>query len=248
MREERIPRNVVRAVQIGPIQHRRFEPLTADEARRFLKTVKDDRLHALWELALRTGMRRGELLGLTWTDLDTRTRTLSVRRTLQHAPAGGGTALYPTKTLASERRIALPNACITALSQHHRAQQTERRASGEGWHDSGPIFTTPNGNPLLPTSVTARFRVLLGQAGVRRIRFHDLRHTCATLLLEQGVELIVIKDLLGHAHISITAEIYAHVRLRLQHDAIEALGNALTDPVEKGSRDDEPPTDGIAVH
>ncbi|MEY9849865.1 tyrosine-type recombinase/integrase [Streptacidiphilus sp. MAP5-3] len=247
VREERITRNVARAVQLGPIRPRRFEPLTSEEARRFLKTARDDRLHALWELALRTGMRRGELLGLTWSDLDTRARTLDIRRTLQHAPAGGGTALYPTKTLASERRIALPDACITALAQHHRAQQAERRAAGADWHESGLIFTTPDGSPLLPTSVTAHFRVLLGHAGVRRTRFHDLRHTCATLLLEQGVELVVIKNLLGHAHISITAEIYAHVRLRLQRDAIEALGNALTDPDDDGPEDDEPPACGITV-
>ncbi|MEW2300870.1 site-specific integrase [Streptomyces sp. NPDC006655] len=228
VRDERVERNVTRHVQVGQIRHRRFEPLTAAEARRFLQVARTDRLHALWELALRTGLRRGELLGLTWDDLATESRTLKVRRTLQNAP-NGGTALYPTKTRAAERRIALPAACLTALSRHRRTQDTERQAAGDAWAERNLIFAALTGGPLDPGGVTQRFRTLLGRAGLRRTRFHDLRHTCATLLLEQGVELVTIKELLGHAHIAVTAEVYAHVRLRLQHQAIEALGHALED-------------------
>ncbi len=95
------------------------------------------------------------------------------------------------------------------------------------WADSGLIFIRPDGSPLDPARVTKRFYALLAAAGLHRIRFHDLRHSCASLLLDQGVDLVVIKELLGHAHISITAEIYAHVRLRLQHDAINRLSDAL---------------------
>ena len=228
VRDERVERNVARHVQVGQVRHRRFEPLTAAEARRFLQAARADRLHALFEVALRTGLRRGELLGLTWDDLDTGNRTLNVRRTLQSAP-NGGTALYPTKTRAAERRIALPAACLTALAQHRQAQDAERQAAGESWKEANLVFATPTGGPLSPGGVTQHFRTLLGHAGLRRTRFHDLRHTCATLLLEQGVELVTIKELLGHAHIAVTAEVYAHVRLRLQHQAIEALGKALTD-------------------
>ncbi|WP_372481863.1 tyrosine-type recombinase/integrase [Streptomyces fuscigenes] len=99
------------------------------------------------------------------------------------------------------------------------------------------VFTTPTGRPLDPSSVTQRFHTLLDHAGLRRTRFHDLRRTCATPLLEQGVELVTIKELLGHAHIAVSAEAYAHVRLRLQHQAIEALNDG-DDP---GNPDGEEP-------
>ena len=124
------------------------------------------------------------------------------------------------------------------LAQRRQAQDAERQAAGDAWEGANLVFATPTGGPLSPGGVTQRFRTLLGHAGLRRARFHDLRHTCATLLLEQGVELVTIKELLGHAHIAVTAEVYAHVRLRLQHQAIEALGKALTDSEDP---DDPPP-------
>ncbi|MEV4006917.1 tyrosine-type recombinase/integrase [Actinomadura sp. NPDC049753] len=98
------------------------------------------------------------------------------------------------------------------------------------WQDGGLVFTTPTGRPLDPANLTRRF---LNRARLRRIRFHDLRHSTATLLLEQGVDLVVIKELLGHAHIGVTAGVYAHVRLRLPRDAIDTLGHAL------GSQEDD---------
>lgn len=92
------------------------------------------------------------------------------------------------------------------------------------------MFTTPQGRAIDPTNLTRTFTTLLRKAGLRRIRFHDLRHSTATLLLEQGVELVVIKELLGHAHIGVTATVYAHVRLRLQRQAIDTLSTALNGP------------------
>ncbi|MFF9410134.1 tyrosine-type recombinase/integrase [Streptomyces anandii] len=229
VREEEIPRNVARNVRTGTPRPRRFEPLTADEARRFLTTTEGHRLHALFELALHTGLRKGELLGLHWEDLDLHAGTAAIRRTLQRTTAGGLTTL-PTKTRASERRIALPTRCVHSLKHHHEQQQREREAAGTGWQQNGHVFTTAQGGPLDPTNLTRTFTTLLRKAGLRRIRFHDLRHSTATLLLEQGVELVVIKELLGHAHIGVTATVYAHVRLRLQRDAIDLLGRALDHP------------------
>ncbi|MFE3995905.1 tyrosine-type recombinase/integrase [Streptomyces goshikiensis] len=226
VREEEITRNVARNVRTGTPCPRRFEPLTADEARQFLAVARDDRLFALYGLALRTGLRKGELLGLQWEDLDLKTGTASIRRTLQRTQTGGLTAL-PTKTRASERRIALPSECIHSFKEHREVQEGEREAAADDWRDNGLVFSTPAGGPIDPANLNRSFRALLDRAGLRRIRFHDLRHSTATLLLEQGVELVVIKELLGHAHIGVTATVYAHVRLRLQRDAIDALSTAL---------------------
>ncbi|MFD7117325.1 tyrosine-type recombinase/integrase [Streptomyces sp. NPDC059922] len=229
VREEEIPRNVARNVRTGTPRPRRFEPLTADEARTFLAATNGHRLQPLFELALHTGLRKGELLGLHWEDLDLDAGTAAIRRTLQRTSTGG-LATLPTKTRAAERRIALPTRCVQSLKLHHEQQERERKAAGTTWQHNAHVFTTVQGRPIDPTNLTRTFTTLLRKAGLRRIRFHDLRHSTATLLLEQGVELVVIKELLGHAHIGVTATVYAHVRLRLQRDAIDSLGRALDHP------------------
>lgn len=228
---------------MGTPRPRRFEPLTAEEARAFLAATHGQRLSALFELALRTGLRKGELLGLRWEDLDLAGGTASIRRTLQRTNSQGLTAL-PTKTQSSERRIALPTECRRSLEQHRDRQHQEREAAGASWKASGYVFTRTDGNPIEGATLTRHFNALLRRAALRRIRFHDLRHSAATLLLEQGVELVVIKELLGHAHIGMTATVYAHVRLRLQRDAIDLLGHALRNRNEPATRPDdgnEPP-------
>ncbi|MFD9486685.1 tyrosine-type recombinase/integrase [Streptomyces sp. NPDC059991] len=237
VREEEIPRNVARNVRTGTPRPRRFEPLTVDEARIFLSAAQGHRLQALFELALRTGLRKGELLGLRWEDLDLDAGTVSIRRTLQRTRTGGLTTL-PTKTLSSERRIALPTPCLRSLRAHRDQQAQEREKAGGSWKESGQVFTRPDGHPIEPATLTRHFKALLRRTGLRQIRFHDLRHSTATLLLEQGVELIVIKEILGHAHIGVTATVYAHVRLRLQRQAIDVLGDALRGPVSP----DDPPS------
>ncbi|MFJ8583015.1 tyrosine-type recombinase/integrase [Micromonospora sp. NPDC093277] len=132
-----------------------------------------------------------------------------------------------------------------------RIEQHEREAAGIAWQPNGHVFTTARGGSIDPTNLTRALTTLFGRAGLRRIRFHDLRHSTATLLLEQGVEIVVIKELLGHAHIGVTATICAHVRLRLQHNAIDALGTALDggETTETARSDsDEPPPCASPVH
>ncbi|SCD89309.1 Phage integrase family protein [Streptomyces sp. di188] len=131
VREEEIPRNVARNVRTGTPRPRRFEPLTADEARTFLAATSGHRLQPLFELALHTGLRKGELLGLRGEDLDLASGTASIRRTLQRTNSGGLTAL-PTKTKSSERRIVLPTLCRRSLEQHRDRQLQEREAVGTG--------------------------------------------------------------------------------------------------------------------
>ncbi|WHM35434.1 tyrosine-type recombinase/integrase [Streptomyces sp. BPPL-273] len=151
------------------------------------------------------------------------------------------------------RRPRAPNGespCLRSLEQHRNRHLQEHEAAGTDWKDCGYVFTRPDGAPIEGSTLTRHFNTLLRRAGLRRIRFHDLRHSTATLLLEQGVELVVIKELLGHAHIGVTATVYAHVRLRLQRDAIGLLGHALRYPAEitdKPDSDDEPPFAGAVV-
>lgn len=202
------------------------------------------------DLLLADGMLQG---GLEYgVDIGQRQRgeqgTAAIRRTLQRTHAGGLITL-PTKTRAAERRIALPARCLHSLKLHRELQQTERDGTGAKRPATGHVFTTPQGKPIDPTNLTRAFLVRLDKSGLRRIRFHDLRHSTATLLLEQGVELVVIKELLGHAHIGVTATVYAHVRLRLQREAIDTLSTALDGPAndEPARNDgyDSPPCGAI---
>lgn len=222
---------------------RRFNPFTADEARQFLAAAQGHRLAALFELALRTRPRKSELLGLRWEDLDLDGGTASIRRTLQRTNSRGLTTL-PTKTISSERRIALPASRVTSLRTHRARQAKEKEQARPNWQASGHVFTRPGGHPIAPATLTRHFHALLREACLRPVRFHDLRHSTAPLLLEQGLELVVIKELLGHAHIGVTATVYAHVRLRLQRQAIDLLGHALgtlDQPSPKPADGDEPP-------
>jgi integrase len=226
VRDDELPRNVAAYVRLGPLRTATCEPLTAAEARRLLAAAHGNRHHALIELALRTGLRRGELLGLRWTDLNLDAATLDVRQTVQRDRTGR-LVILPTKSTSSDRRLVIPRDTVATLKAHRARQDRDRVAAGDAWRDTGLVFANALGGPLEPSTINRNLHAICDAAGIRRIRFHDLRHTCATLLLEQGVELVTIKELLGHARITITADIYAHVRLRLQRQAIEAMGALL---------------------
>lgn len=154
VREDELPRNVARNVKTTTPRPRRFQPLTAAEAQLFLRSVGDDRLHALYELALRTGLRKGELLGLHWEDLDLDGGTATIHRSLQRTRSQGLTVLN-TKTLASERRIALPTECINSLKIHQEQQREERQAAGTGWTNNGLASPRRAGRSTPATSPAA---------------------------------------------------------------------------------------------
>ncbi len=139
--------------------------------------------------------------------------------------------IVPPKTQRSARRIPLPRECVTALRAQRAQQLADKRLAGEKWRGdvSGLIFTTKNGTPIEPRNLNRSFEALSARAGVRKVRFHDLRHTCASLLHEQGANARTIMQVLGHSSIRVTMDIYTFVRLDEQRDAIGRLGDALNE-------------------
>ncbi|MBE9498455.1 site-specific integrase [Streptomyces sp. GKU 257-1] len=229
VREDELPRNVAKNVELSMGTKREIEPLTAAEGRQLLAAARGNRLWAAYELAVRLGLRRGELLALRWEDVDLFEGVLTVRQALQRV--GGELVIVPPKTQRSARRIPLPRECVTALRAQRAQQLADKRLAGEKWRGdgSGLIFTTKNGTPIEPRNLNRSFEALSARAGVRKVRFHDLRHTCASLLHEQGANARTIMQVLGHSSIRVTMDIYTFVRLDEQRDAIGRLGDALNE-------------------
>jgi integrase len=172
------------------------------------------------------GLRRGELLALAWDDVDLEGGIIRVRRTLQRL-RGQGLVFGPPKSTRSRRSIPLPESSRAALLSHCERQEVERLAAGDSWQESGLVFTTSVGTVVEPRNLSRTFEHLMEGSGVRRIRFHDLRHTCASLLLAQGVSPRVVMDVLGHSQLSITMDLYSHVMPSALRDAADAMDRAL---------------------
>ena len=214
VREELVARNVARIVETPQVARQEVRPLDGAEARMLLKAARSHRLYALWLLLVSVGLRRGEVLALTWDDIDFERRQLRVRRNLQRIKTE---LVFGTpKTARSLRTVPLPGRCVDALRRRQVAQRTERAAAGTSWdplphQPAGLVFTTPTGRPTDPRSLNRMLAVLCRTANVRGVRVHDLRHTCASLLLAQGVDARTIMEMLGHSTITMTLDTYAHV-------------------------------------
>lgn len=217
-----VARNPTDAVDAPRPQRKEITVLTAEQAQRFLGAAEVDRLHALYVLALMTGMRQGELLGLRWQDVDLAAGSLSVRRTLVRTSQGWSWA--EPKTAKGRRTIALPDLAVEALRQHRVRQLEERLRAGGLWDDLDLVFPNHTGRPLERQNVVKRsFRPLLARAGLPAIRFHDLRHSAATLLLSLGEHPKVVQERLGHSTIGVTMDTYSHVLPDMQRKAASKL-------------------------
>ena len=205
-----------------------MRPLSEDEARTFLEAVRrtGERFEALYVLAITTGLRRGELLGLRWEDVDLERGRLRVGRALVRE--GGRHILGETKTRRGRRQINLTPGTVSALKAH-RKKQLEGKMRLAGLHkDQGLIFASEVGTPVNPENLVKRsFKPLLKEASLPEIRFHDLRHTCATLLLGRGVHPKLVQELLGHATIAMTLDTYSHYLPSMGDQAAGAMGDAL---------------------
>jgi integrase len=221
---ERNPADRVRSVPRGKdTRFRGARTWTADEVRRFLQQNRQhrhrggkrglDRLHAAWVVLLTTGLRRGELLGLTWGALDLDRARLRVDRTVEviKSEAGPQVGFGQPKTERSRRTIELGPATVAALREHRVRQDLERQERSD-WHDQDLVFPSRDGRPFHPERFSREFVSRVTAYGLPRIRLHDLRHTWATLALESNeVSMKVVSDRLGHSGIAITADIYSHV-------------------------------------
>lgn len=174
-----------------------------------------------------TGMRQGELLGLKWADDDLSAGVLSVRRTLQRQ-RGKGIVFEEPKTARSRRRIHLSPRAVEALRTLRDRQAFERKSAGTDWIDNDLVFCNTNGLPLDPTYQTAVFKQAVERAGVTLIRFHDMRHTVASLLLAKGILVKLVTEMLGHATIVLTLDTYSHVIPAMHGDAAAAMDSILT--------------------
>ena len=206
-----------------------MQPLDGGQSRRFVEAVGGTKWEALFVLALTTGMRQGEMLGLRWADLDQEHARVRVSRSFVpfYATGRGHTFVEP-KSTAGRRVVALTPMAAAALRRHEANMRTC------GLHgDDRPILSTAAGTPPLPENITVRhFQPILQSAGLPRIRFHDLRHTCATLLLGEGVHPKIVQELLGHASIRLTLDTYSHYLPDMQEKAVDAMRSALETPFQ----------------
>ena len=223
-----VPRNVCKATTPPKPDSEEIKPLDAAHARQILKTAGGDRLEALYVLAVTAGLRIGELLGLRWQDVDLEATgaTLRVQRTKSTAKSG---PTFTTPKNGKGRSIKLTRHAVEALKAHRAAQNAERLKAGSLWQDHGLVFCTHGGKPLDSHNVArTSFKPLLNRAGLPNIRFHDLRHTCATLLLSRGHHPKLVQELLGHSSVAMTFDRYSHVLPGMGDQTAAAMEAALS--------------------
>ena len=232
LRWDLVPRNVATAVDPPRVHREEMQPLSPTQVRTFLEAAREDRLEALYVLAVHCGLRQGELLGLRWEDIDLEAGTLQVRRTL--TAAKGDRAFTTPKTVKSRRNVRLTSGAIDALIRHHQRQLEEREHLAGLWQDQGLVFTSGVGTPINRHNLLHRsFKPLLEKVGLpHSVRFHDLRHTCATLLLSKGIHPKLVQELLGHSNVSITLDTYSHILPGMGNQAANAMEDTLSSPTD----------------
>lgn len=214
--------NPADAVQPPRPERHEIRALAVDEVRRLLKAADATAYGALVHLAVATGMRQGELLGLRWRDVDLEAGVLHVQQTCQWLPHRSFIFRQP-KTQRSRRSVALSPESVRRLRRHRQRQLEERLLLGPAYEDSGLVFATPLGTPIDPSNLRRAWSGIVRAAGLEHLRFHDLRHAHATLLLRQGVHPKVVSERLGHSGVGITLDTYSHVLPDLQAQAAAQL-------------------------
>jgi integrase len=213
-----------------PQNHRKeMKALSPEEAKRFLESAREDKWYVIFSLAISTGMRPEEYLGLKWKDIDWQNGAAIIQRALVWRRKGGGWTLQEPKTSQSRRTIPLPKSVLSELQAHRKKQLEERLKLGQAYENNDFVFATELGSPILTSNLTRRhFKPILKKAELSEsIRLYDLRHTCATLLLSAGKSPKVIAERLGHSTVVLTLDTYSHVLPSMQKDATDELEQML---------------------
>jgi integrase len=221
-----IARNLATLVDPPRVVHKEARVLAPEDTSKLLDAARGEPIEGLIVVAVSTGMRLGEALGLQWNDIDLERRHLRINKSLQRV-SGLGQVLSETKTRRGRRSLVMPVIAVEALRTHRAEQIGRRRAAGSAWNEKDFVFTSSTGQPLDQRNVQRVFRRLLRRAKLPRMRFHDLRHSCASLLLAQHTDPRVIMETLGHSNISVTMNMYAHVMPTLKRDAADAIDRSL---------------------
>lgn len=203
-----------------------MKTLTREQVATLLDGSSDERNHAIYLLAVTTGLRRGELLGLRWSDIDLEGRRLFVRRALQQTR--NGLEFVEPKTSMSRRTVMLAPDTVTGLREHRRHQAEERLSLGPAWSDNELVFPNSIGHPSDPGAVSNGFQKLLKRLDLPRIRFHDLRHTCASLLLQAGTHPKIVQEMLGHSTITLTLDTYSHSIPTMHTEAADTMQSIIS--------------------
>jgi integrase len=222
-----IPRNPCDGATAPRATRTEMKVLTPEQAKTFLNATADHPAHALYTLAITTGMRAGELLGLQWADIDLDAGRLTVQRALQQQNEAGLVFVTP-KSTRSRRTIVLSQRAVAALRVHRDRQAFRRKQVGSAWRDLDLVFAGPTGGPVDPSWSRQTFYAALAAAGIPRVRFHDLRHTAATLALMQGVHPKVVSDMLGHSTVGLTLDTYSHLLPAMHQQAASAMDAILS--------------------
>ena len=237
-----VMRNVAMLVEVPRVEKHAATVLSPEEGQRLFVTVAGHRLEALYQVALLLGLREGEVLGLRWIDVDFTAHTLRVEQTVQRV--SGQIVLAQPKTSSSKRTLPLPNKVERALARHAERQAEERMR--DDWEDYGLVFPSERGTPMEPRNLVRHFKSLLERADLPDIRFHDLRHSCATMLIAQGTHPRTVMEILGHSQISVTMNTYGHVMPETQRAAAEALERLF--PTEADRPDEQTQAENDAEH
>jgi integrase len=223
-----VPRNVADVVKPPQLCKEEIQPLTPAQTKSFLEAVGGHRFEALYVLAVTAGPRQGELLGLKWEDIALDRKLLQVKRTLS-GTKGGEPVFSNPKSAKGRRSVKLTARAVEALRRHRERQLEEREEVAGLWQNHGLVFPTRIGTPMSRHNLVARsFKPLLKRAGLPEIRFHDLRHTCATLMLAVGANPKVAQETLGHANVTITLDTYSHLLPNMQNEVAEKVNELLS--------------------
>jgi integrase len=231
-----VARNVCDLLDSPRVVSRQGTPLTLVQAKKLLEGIQGHRLEAVLMMAVITGMRKGEIIALRWSDIDLERRVLRVLHTVDYIPGYGYVENEP-KTQAGKRTIDVPAFFIDMLKQHRVKQEQRRLKVGEVWENRDLVFPDLSGGYLNPIHVLRMFKKILQRAGLPHMPFHDLRHSAATILISMGIHPKVIQELLGHSDISITLGIYGHLFPSMQQDVVEKWQGVFGEKDEDGEED-----------